>query len=487
MEVAPNTSFIQGDFVSLVKRHIAEDTCRKWGYHTGEYSGRPCQVANYRNDRGRVVAQKVRFADKSFTILGDAKAMGLYGKHLWSEGGRMIVVTEGELDALSVSQLQGNRWPVVSVPNGAQSAHKHIAAELDYLSSFDKVVLMFDNDDPGRAAAERCAELFTPGKVAIATLPLKDANEMLQANRGKEVIEAMWNAKVYRPDGLVLGSELWDTVSTFDAKSSVPYPWDAFNKVTHGIRKGELVIVTAGTGIGKSAISREIAYSILQRDIKVGYIALEESVRHTALSLMGLHLCQRVELHHVYETVSKDALRQAFDATMGTDNLVLYDHFGSMEEDRLLNKIRQMAKGFGCGFIFLDHISIAVSEFADGDERRRIDALMTKLRRLAQELEVGIIAVSHLKRPDGRALEEGGQVSLALLRGSGSIGQLTDICLGAERDQQGDTPNLTKVRVLKNRYTGETGVAGYLEYDGKTGRLTEAEAPQEEAKNDYGF
>lgn len=491
VEVKRSSSLLHDlEFQSLHARGITEETCVKWGYGIGTMSsGAKCQVAQYRDRRGRVVAQKCRFPDKSFTILGDSKQMGLFGQHLWQEGGKMIVVTEGEVDALSLSQVQDNRWPVVSIPNGAQSAARALSENIDFLSTFDKVILMFDSDEEGRKAAQECAELFTPGRVAIASLPLKDPNEMLKAGRAKELIQAMWQAPVYRPDGIVVGEEMLETILTFDEKDSVPYPWESLNELTHGIRRGELVVVTAGTGVGKSAVCREVAYSLLKEGTKIGYIALEESVRHTGLCLIGLELNKRVELHHIFQETSPDSLKEGFAATLGTGNIVMYDHFGSLDPERLMNKIRQMARGFKCDFIFLDHISIAISEFEGGDERRRIDAMMTKLKNLTQELNIGIIAVSHLKRPDGRPLEEGGRVSLSLLRGSGAIGQLTNIAIGAERDQQGPHPNITTLRVLKNRYTGQTGIAGYLSYDSETGRLTPTDKPPvaEEIKDEYGF
>src|SRR5690606_19316419 len=112
------------------------------------------------------------------------------------------------IDALTVSQLQGNKWPVVSIPNGAQGAAKAIKKSLDWIEGFEKVVFMFDMDEAGQLAAKECAKLITPGKAYIASLPLKDANEMLLAGRGKEVIDAIWDAKAFRPDGIVYGSDI---------------------------------------------------------------------------------------------------------------------------------------------------------------------------------------------------------------------------------------------------------------------------------------
>jgi len=459
-----------GEAQALVKRKLSEETCRKWGYLVGRHSDKAVQIACYRNADGQVMAQKVRYPDKTFNVRGDLKdALPLYGQWLWRDKGKMVVVTEGEVDALTVSQLQGNKWPVVSVPNGAQGAQKAVAKALDWLMGFETVVFMFDNDEPGRKAAAECAEVLPPGRAKIASLPLKDPSDMLQAGRGPEVIDAIWGAKAYRPDGVICGSDLWDAVRVEDTTTCIPYPWEKLNELTRGLRQGELVTVTAGSGIGKSAVVREIAHHLLKRGETVGMLMLEENTKRTALGLIGIEANK--PLHISREGVSEEALKASFDATLGTGRLFLYDHFGSTDIDNLLARVRYLIKGCGCRWVVLDHLSIVVSGLGDGDERRLIDNAMTMLRTLVEETSCGLILVSHLKRPEGKGHEEGARTSLGQLRGSAAIGQLSDIVIGLERDQQGENPNITTARVLKNRFTGETGEAGYLEYVRETGRL----------------
>lgn len=470
-DARPVRDFVKGEVAALKKRRITEETCAKWGYQTGEFKGKTVQIANYRDPEGSLVGQKIRFPDKSFTVVG--KLPALYGQWLWRDKGKMVVVTEGEIDALTVSQLQGNKWPVVSIPQGAQGAKKAIAKALDWLMGFDAVVFMFDNDDPGRKAAAECAEVLPPGRAKIASLPLKDASDMMQAGRGPEVIDAIWGAKVYRPDGVICGADLWDAVRVEKENHSIPYPWAPLNEKTHGMRQGELVTWTAGSGVGKSAVVREIAHFLLKRGETVGMLMLEENTKRTALGLMGIEANK--PLHLSREGVTEEQLKAAFDATLGTGRMYLYDHFGSTEIDNLLARVRYLIKGCGARWVILDHLSIVVSGMADGDERRLIDNAMTSLRTLVEETGVGLHLVSHLKRPEGKGHEEGARTSLGQLRGSAAIGQLSDMVVGLERDQQSDNPNITTLRVLKNRFSGETGEAGYLEYDRETGRLHETE------------
>jgi twinkle protein len=134
----------------------------------------------------------------------------------------------------------------------------------------------------------------------------------------------------------------------------------------------------------------------------------------------------------------------------------------------------------------LDHLSIVVSGLGDGDERRLIDNAMTALRTLVEETGVGMFVVSHLRRPEGdRGHEQGAKTSLSQLRGSHSIAQLSDMVIGLERDQQGKNPNITTMRVLKNRFSGETGIAGYLLYNRDTGRLSETDPAFEDESTTF--
>lgn len=459
--------------VSLTKRCISKDTCSKFKYFSTVYKGKPCQVACYYDDSGNLVGQKLRFPDKSFAVLGSISNR-LYGSQLWASG-KKIVITEGEIDCLTVSQLQGNKWPVVSIPNGAQGAKKAIEANLEYLGNFEEVILMFDMDDPGRKASEECAKILPAGKAYIANLPCKDPNECLSEGKGPEVLQAVWNAKPYRPDGIVSGTDLYEKCVTDidDLKDSVEYPWVALQNKTKGVRHGELYVFTSGSGMGKSTILRELEYYFgVQRGELCGIVALEESTRKTGMELMSIHLNKRLILDP--EGVDEDERGRAFNETIGNGKFFLYDHFGSLDSGNLLSKLRYMIVSLGCKRIFLDHISIVVSGMdtdEDGGERKAIDKLMTNLRSLVEETGATMFVVSHLKRPEKKGHEEGAQVSLSQLRGSGAIAQLSDMVIGLERNQQGDNPNVLTLRVLKNRFCGLTGVSGYLEYNPETGRL----------------
>lgn len=456
-------------------RGIIKPTCEKYGYYKLKIGDRWAQVACYYDDNGKIVGQKIRFPNKEFKVCGDISTR-FYGQNRWAGGGgKKLVITEGEIDCLTVSQLQDNKYPVVSIPLGVSSAKKVFKANMEWLNSFDEVIVMFDMDEAGRQAVKSIEGLLKPNKLYIANLPMKDPNECLLAGKGRDVINAIWTAKLYMPDGIINAKDTWDIVSQEDdTDTGYPYPWNIdLNKMTMGIRKGELTVLTAGTGVGKTTFVREIAYDMgVNKNLKIGMLMLEENVKRTVKGLMSIAAGKRLYINR--QGLSDEDFKKAFDATVGTGNYILYEHFGSLEGDNLMDKIRYMAVGEKCDFIILDHVSIAVSGLEGDNERKLIDVLMTTMRSLVEETGVGLIVISHLRRvPDQQSHEEGGATSLSQLRGSGAIAQLADTVIGLERNQQAKGPakDLVRIRVLKNRWTGETGIAGYLHYNKEVDRL----------------
>jgi twinkle protein len=306
----------------------------------------------------------------------------------------------------------------------------------------------------------------------------KDANDYLVAGKGKEFVSDWWKAEVYVPDGIVNAADLWEQVSTPEKPADALYPWKGLNNLLYGMRSAELITVTAGSGLGKSQFLREILYHILKTtDMNIGAMFMEESVKKTARSIMSVHANKK--LHLPDTEVTEEELHEAFNETLGTGRVFLFDHFGSTSSDNILNRIRYMAKALDCRVVFVDHLSIIVSGQELQDERKAIDNLMTKLRTLVQELNITMFCVSHLKRASGdKGHEDGSSVSLSQLRGSGAIAQLSDAVITLERNSMADSDeerHTTKVAVAKNRFNGDTGPACKLKYNTYTGRMLEVD------------
>ena len=461
-QMQSNVTF-KGSAQRLQKRNISEKTCEFYKIYRDETHLR----FPYFDGSGRIQGFKTKSKLKEFKYEG-VSTDTLFGQHLFPTNGKRIVITEGELDAASCYEAMPN-WPMVSLPHGAASAKKDIQKQIPLLQGYEEIVLFFDNDNAGREAVEKAASILPTGKVKIARLEqYKDASDALQANDSEAIRRAIWDAKEYQPDGIVDGKSLLEAVTTPSPPCNHKYKFEGLQEKTHGIRYGELTTITAGTGQGKSTFCRQLATQLLEEGVKVGYIALEESNRRTALGLMSVAVGKALHLgEHEYST-----LKEAYDSTINNWNLYLYDHFGSLSSDTIYNRIEYMALGLDIKVIFLDHLSILLSGL-QGDERRMIDQTMTNLRSLVERTGISLFLVSHLRRTHtDQDHTDGAKVSLGQLRGSQAISQLSDTVLALERDQQSND-DISTLRVLKNRYSGDTGEAAQLKYDKSTCRFNE--------------
>jgi len=467
------------NFSPIIDRKIDVDTCRKYGVKQGTTNGKACHVYPYYDkDTKEHIVNKIRIVDtKEFFSEGEKhKKTGLFGQHLFSEGGKFITITEGELDCLAAYQMMGSKWPVISIRNGAASALNEIKYNLDYLESFQHVVLCFDNDEPGIKAIREIANLLEPGRCKIMHLSKKDACEYLMHGQTQKFVQDFWNARTYTPEGILCGPDIEKILFSEEKIESYPYPWDSLNSMTYGMRRGELVLVTAGSGIGKSSVMRELAHYLMKTaNEKVGCLFLEESVRKTSDGILSIEADKKFHIPASEQNVwTQEDRKQAYEDMNRLENAVFWNHFGSTSLDNLLSRIRYMAKGLDCKYIILDHISIVVYDL--GDERKAIDTAMLKLRTLVQELNIHLMVVCHLSRPSGTGHEEGASVSLKELRGSHSLAQLPDMIFALERNNQAVSEqerSRTLIRILKNRFSGETGPVTMLLWNKNNGRLTE--------------
>lgn len=487
--VKDNVVISEGTFNPLRDRGISEATAKKYGVKSTTNSNGDITRHFYPYYNGsEEVAYKTRIVDgKGFMATGPISDCGLFGQQLISDkGGKYITLVEGECDAMAAYELLGSKWPVVSIKNGAQGAERDVKNQLEFLERFDNIIICFDSDKPGQEAAKKVARILKPNKAKIMVIPdgFKDANDMLRNNQHSSYVNAWWNAKTYTPSGVLNVTENKDKYHNRVKKKSIPYPWEGLNKKLEGLRQGELVLVAGGTGLGKTAVTRELEHWLIKETgDNIGIVALEEDWTRTVDGILSIEANTRLHIDRIREEYSKEELDILFDDVFvdneNNDRVWIHAHFGSNDIDGIFSKLRYMIVGCECKWVVIDHLHMMVSATLEGDERRSIDSIMTRLRSLAEETGAGLILVSHLRRIDGnKGHEKGAETDLSHLRGSQSIGQISDSVITLERNQQSDDPivaSTTRVRVLKSRYTGDVGIATYLLYDKETGRLTEVD------------
>tara|TARA_R100000963_G_C4645421_1_gene109668 strand:- start:1661 stop:3163 length:1503 start_codon:yes stop_codon:yes gene_type:complete len=429
---------------------------------------------------GKVIAFKERKLPKSFVAYGNFTNIELFGQAV-STGGKTLVITEGELDACAVAQCfldKYNRvFPVVSIPSA--SGCKVVLEQREWIRKFESVILFFDKDNAGQAAVQKVAKIIGAGKVKVAKLLEKDPCDQLLKHGSKSLLQSYWDAETWSPAGLVMGESIWEQFQQRQRTKSRPYPkcLDGLNQKLKGIRHGEITLFTSGTGSGKSTIVKEIVLDLLKdKENKVGLISLEESVGDTAEKFIEMALQQRLD-HSEGMMLSQAELRHGFDTVFKDERLVLLDHQGSVGDSTLTDKIEYMCL-MGCKHLILDHITIAVSEGAEGlSGNEAIDKVMSDLLKIVKKHNIWLCLISHLRKAPGggASFEEGKLASIDDIKGSGSIKQISFDIVAFARNLIADNEterNTIKFRVLKSRFTGLTGTAGSAIYSNKTGRLT---------------
>jgi len=228
---------------------------------------------------------------------------------------------------------------------------------------------------------------------------------------------------------------------------------------------------------GKSTLLREIILDrVLNSDDKVGIISLEEAPAETARKLSGMAL----KKNPVNEELNAEELKKGFDKVFGTDQVIVLDHQGSITDNSIMDQLEYMCL-IGCKYLFIDHITILVSEGVENLQgNEAIDKMMNNLLRLAKRYPVWTGLISHLRKTGtgGKSFEEGNLPSLDDIRGSGSIKQISFDILAFARNMIAEDEserNLIKMRVLKSRFTGLTGDVKGAVYDFPTGRLVHVE------------
>lgn len=472
------SEFLKGKAVVVEARCLSQETCRRYKYHTATYKGQEVHVATYRDLEDNPVFQKIRFVnDKKFIIIGKFKPL-LYGMHLFKGNNKKLIITEGEIDCLSVSQVI-NGYPVVSIPNGVSGAKEAIKQNLEWIERFEEVVFCFDMDKVGQEAVKECAALLSIGKAKIMSLPLKDPNEMLKAGRIDELYKATWNAVEYRPDGIVTGEDLKKAVEK-KIEYGLSYPWQTLTNLTYGIRTSEMIVFGAGTGMGKTEFFKEIeAHLLFTHKQNIGIIHLEEQTKNTVLGLMSKY--SSIKFHVPTAEYTEEQFNEALEAVTKDDKVYVYEGFGTTDFDTIKNQIRYMVAGKDCRYIFLDHITALADGIEDGDNvNQYMRKVASELANLTRELDFTLFTISHLRKSNGnKPHEEGGRVHLDDLHGAAAIKQWASYVVGLERNQQAEDEeerHTTTLRILKDRYVGiAAGHTIPIKYDKETGRLKEYE------------
>ena len=476
-EFKPSTPMSIDDlpFRTHSKRKISPKICEMFGVRSKISVDGEVEETFYPYLGSNGTSYKIRLQPKEFRVKGGLAGVQLFGQGTFAGSSRKrVVVTEGEEDALAVAQAyeeyNGNIYPVVSIPSASNLLP--VTENREWLREFEEVVLYIDNDAAGKDAVTKLAKIIGYEKIKIATGTHKDASDELTKEGFRAVMSAIWNAKQYNPQGILSKDALWKAMEDYDKIESVPYPqcFDGLNEKLKGMRAGEITLWTSGTGSGKSTMLREIVFNLIETtEDKIGIISLEESPAETAKKMSAMALNKNPT-----DDIPLEELKEGFDKVFKDDRILVLDHAGAIT-DGIIEQLNYMA-AVGCKYLFIDHITILVSEGAEGlTGNEAIDKIMNDLLKVAKTHQVWIGLVSHLRKTaGGKSFEEGQLPSLDDIKGSGSIKQISMDIVAFARDSANADPeirNTIEMKVLKCRHTGLTGPAGQAKYDHPTGRI----------------
>ena len=449
--------------------------------------GQPIEIVFPYYDASKCqVAYKKRKADiKGLWFRPDNvnhKDIMFFGSQTVSKNAKKITICEGEFDAMAHYEMMGE-WPVVSVKDGSKSVKKLTEAEFEFLNQFEEIYVSFDADDPGREAATKLAEKF-PSKTFIVDLAgsgtnsdgekisLKDANDYLKHKEQDTYRRLWWNAKKWSPSDIIPGSTLIDSVVNKKTEEFVETPWDGLNNLIYGLHRPDLVLISAGTGVGKSFITAEITdHLLLNTDFTIADLSIEDSPERRAETLVSVRLRRPLHFPEVREEVIEmelEKLRKSAEDVLGGDRVLFYDKFGADDADAILSRIDYFVENCGCQVVTLDHISYLASYHQD-EERKALDSLSNKLAAKVINSKFCLIEVAHINRQ-------------GLVHGSSNMEKTAWVHLDLSRDKEHENPearNLLTCVVKKNRRYGRTGEF-FLRYKENPFGLTEVDP--EEAK-----
>ncbi len=311
-------------------------------------------------------------------------------------------------------------------------------------------------------------DLFDPGKVKRAVFPRKDANETLTEMGSHVLKETVEAAKEIRPDGIKPSSAYAGLVLKPPDRRATDCAFSFWNTKTP-FYDNQLIILVAGSGIGKTTFARSLCLHDMERGIKCGWLGLEETADEAIFRFVGMAAGIQLHARQNYDELTQDQMKnieQADRFVTGSGMLELFDHFGSLDEEVILQRMSYMVRSLGCKHLYLDHLTIIGSGL--GHDTRTIDSLITKIRSFIAATKCTVFAISHLSRQPNQNFEDGSVPELHAIRGSHGVVQLADTvwALGRKRGS-----NITESHCLKNRMLGRCGYSGSFQFNEATQQL----------------
>jgi KaiC/GvpD/RAD55 family RecA-like ATPase len=474
----------------LGTRGIDDDTYKAYAvrFKYDESSGDVVETFYPYTEEYKPAGYKIRIMDpKGFRSIGKiGKGSELFGQWKWKQGGRTLVITSGEADALAAyNMLESYRkgkdskfepTACVSAGIGESGSYKQFQAQYDWLSSWDKIIYFPDQDEAGLAALENINSVMPKGKLFIGKLPEKDCNDMLVKGKQKQFIKAFFDAKPYTPTGVVGSSDLYEAMLAASEIEKMPFP-PAYKELNDmlagGVALGTIGVISAFTGIAKTTIVNECLYHwIFNSPHKIAVVSMEQSKsqfgelmlsRHMGIKMGKMLPAQKKEF--LLQPATKAASDILFRAEDGSDRFLVVDD-RDMEIESMKQAIEKAVISCNARVIIWDTISDALDALTVEEQAH----VMKWCKSLVAMYSCSLILIAHQRKPPAGAKDgaKGGMGSESGVQGSSTITKSATWILMLARDKTSEDPivrNTTLLELPKNRDASETGAAGELYYE----------------------
>lgn len=531
---AIDDKFYKGDIREIQSRSLSAQALGKYQVQVTNFTGH-LNKDNYVHDdnivifnfykNGKIDKQKIRSLEdkQKCTQVGNTKSRALFGQQAFTPSKKIpIVVTEGEFDAVAIHQAMN--YPAVSV-GACTNAVKYLAENLEWLSGWAHVVLCFDSDEAGKKALDEAIPVFEIGKVRVAHLPLKDANDMVMAGREEELKRCIWNAEIMKPSTIVSPLELLEEVVAKPCRGA-PWPFQAMTDITYGMQPGTMYTIAAAEAVGKTLFLHELVFGVLSAGTKVGLFSFEQAPASTLQRMIGTKMNRALHLPND-DDAPWDAKEMEEHLKEFEDKLFLYNNRGTLSLESILLNIRYLVKCYGVELIIIDNLT-ALSSTPDTQgkytsELNYIIQAAGAFSSLCVELGICIMLVTHVNNdtigkstyvstkaapegdafmdlsasdmdkrlnPPGMTWESGRVPSMQNIYCGGALRKLSDFVFVLSRNRVSEDTDerlVTKVKTLKARLdSSKEGKTFRLTYDERCGRLMEEGLEKEEKYETYG-
>lgn len=333
----------------------------------------------------------------------------LFGWQAIGPNDRCVVITEGEIDALS---MKAYGHPALSVPYGGGGGNKQawIENDFDRMDRFERIYLATDMDGPGDEAALEIANRLGRHRCLRVKLPRKDANQCLVDGAPKaEIDAAIAAASWFDVAGLRLPSEYTaEVISLFWPKEGdhqgyrTPYG-NLGTKLL--FRAGEVTIWTGDTGAGKTQILSDCTVDWIKQRARICLSSLE---MHPKFTLK--RLCKQI--------VGTDRpTEEAITASLAwaSGGLYLYELTGKQKLDEMLRIFDYARARYGCDMFIIDSLMrLGIA----GDDYNGQEQVVFRIVDWAMASGVHVHLVAHAKKGE----RDRGAPSIADIKGAMEIG-----------------------------------------------------------------